>query len=174
MKTYQLVEEFWNCGRPGESRLLLPDSSRCCLGFVCEQEGIPDADLLFKFTPANIKGDPFGGLLPWLVRGYGPVSVSGLVKWNTAWATIAMMVNDRPTAGALRESLQTYLQDVNASETTDIPPAAAWPLQAPPVQALRGLLERIEGEDAHQITKQERVELLNHWGRHADVRFELV
>lgn len=73
-------ENFGSTGE-GDTELLNEDGFMCCLGFRCEQMGIPKDLLLYKGTPASISNYD----IPDLVDEQG---------WNLPFCTMAMDLND--------------------------------------------------------------------------------
>lgn len=54
-KTYTIDRRTWSRGRTETGSLLLgPDGRQCCLGFVCEQMGVPREKLANMATPKSL------------------------------------------------------------------------------------------------------------------------
>lgn len=87
MTTYTIDRAAWRCGGSvlnaafGQTHLLNERGFKCCLGFVCEQDGVKD--LLNKDLPCLVTRSH------WLVTPTGPLSVR-----DSNFARKALLIND--------------------------------------------------------------------------------
>lgn len=89
MKTYIVDRTKWVRGGDeetyGKSALLNTKGFQCCLGFVCEQEGVSRYDLLNTGSP---------DILQIVIPNITYIPESGVCVYNTISVSEAMLVND--------------------------------------------------------------------------------